>query len=70
MRYIQRKIDVLNDKITDSKVYWTILNNFLNKINVSSKVSVIESGKSIVNIVEKANIFYEFFGPQCNPPKQ
>ena len=36
MGYIQKKSNALNDKNTDPKVYWTILNNFLNNIKIPS----------------------------------
>ena len=39
MCYIQKKSKALNDKSTDPKVYWTILNNFLNNIKIPSIIS-------------------------------
>lgn len=70
MCYIQKKSNVLNDKNTDSKVYCVTLNNFLNTINVPSKLLVIAFGKSIINTVEQVNVFYEFFSSQCTPARQ
>lgn len=70
MCYIQKKSNVLNDKNTDSKVYCVTLNNFLNTINVPSKLLVITFGKSMINIAEQANVFFEFFGSRCTPPRQ
>lgn len=69
MSYI-RKSNNLNNKRTDTKIYWAILNNFLSNIKIPSLLPILISGETITNIVEKANIFNEFFGPQCNPPKQ
>ena len=34
--YIQEKSNVLNDKRTDPKVYWAVLNNFLNNSKIPS----------------------------------
>ena len=64
---IFKKSHALNDKHIDSKVYWTALNNFLNSIKIPS-VPPIQSGATITNIVEKANIFNDFFSSQCNIP--
>ena len=61
MSYI-KKSNVLNGKRTDPKVYWTILNKLKN-IKIPSVLPVLISGKTI-NIVEKTNIFNEFFGKQ------
>ena len=67
MGYIQTKSNALNDKNTDPKVYWTILNNFLNNIKIPSIPPILASGKTITNIVEKANLFNNFFASQCTP---
>ena len=56
-----KRSNVLNDKHTDPKVYWTVLNNFLNNIKILSVLPVLASGETITNIVEKANIFNESF---------
>ena len=65
MGYIQKKSNALNDKNTDPKVYWTILNNFLNNIKIPSIPPILASGKTITNIVEKANLCNNFFASQC-----
>ena len=67
MAYIQTKSNALNDKNTDPKVYWTILNNFLNNIKIPSIPPILASGKIITNIVEKANLFNNFFTSQYTP---
>ena len=67
MAYIQKKSNALNDKITDPKVYWTILNNFPNNIKIPSIPPILASGKIITNIVEKANFLNNFFASQCTP---
>ena len=60
MKYIQKKNISL-------KVYGAVLNNFLNNINIPSVPPILVSGETITNIVEKANIFNEFFAFQCTP---
>ena len=60
---IFKKSHALNDKHTDSKVYWTALNNFLNNIKIPSVPPILKSGGTITNIVEKANIFNDFLLP-------
>ena len=67
MGYIQKKSNALNDKSTDPKVYWTILNKFLNNIKIPSILPILASGKTITNIVEKANLFSSFFASQFTP---
>ena len=67
MSFIQRKSNILNDKGTDSKIYWTVLNNFRNNIKIPSVPSVLIVGGTITSIVEKANIFNERFASQCIP---
>ena len=61
MSYIQNKINILNDKKTDTKVYWTILNYFLNSIKISSIPPIFANGKTISNVADKANLFNDFF---------
>ena len=67
MGYIQKKSNALNDKNTDPKVYWTVLNNILHNIKILSIPPMLASGKTITNIVEKANLFNNFFASQCTP---
>ena len=61
-----KKRNALNDKNTDPKVYWSILNNILHNIKIPSMPPILASGKRITNIVEKANLF-NFFASQCTP---
>ena len=67
MGYIEKKCNALNDKNTDSKMYWTVLNNILHNIKILSISPILTSGKTITNIVEKANLFNNFFASQCTP---
>ena len=55
MGNIQKKSYALNDKNTDRRVYWTILNNILHNIKIPSIPPILASGKTITNSVEKAN---------------
>ena len=61
MGYIQNKSNALNDKNTDPKVYWIVLNNILHNIKIPSIPPILASGKTITNTVEKANLFNNFF---------
>ena len=54
MSYIKNKINILNDKKTGPKVYWTILNYFLNNIKISSIPPIFANSKTISNVVDKA----------------
>ena len=67
MGYIQKKINALNNKKTDPKVYWTVLNNIVHNIKIPSMPPILASGKTITNIVEKTNLFNNFFASQCTP---
>ena len=67
MNYIKNKSNIPNDKKVDPKVYWTVLNYFLNNIKVPSIPPIFSNGKTITNIVDKANLFDDFFASQCTP---
>ena len=60
----KKESNVLNDKRTDPKVYWTILNNFLNNIKIPSVPPSFIFGETITNIVEKVNTFNKYFTSQ------
>ena len=66
MSYI-KKNNILNDKRTDPKVYWTVLNNFMNNIKIPSVRPILISSETITNIVQKASIFNDFFASHCTP---
>ena len=68
MSYI-KKSNNLNNKRTDPKIYWAILNNFLSNIKVPSLPPILISGETITNIVEKANFLNGCFASQCTPLK-
>ena len=56
MGYIQKKSNALNDKNTDLKVCWTVLNNILHNIKMPSIPPILASGKTVTNIVEKESL--------------
>ena len=41
--------------------------NILHNIKIPSIPPILASGKTITNIVEKANLFNNFFASQCTP---
>ena len=57
----------LNCKYTDPQVYWTVLNKIMHNIKIPSIPPILASGETITNIVEKANLFNNFFTSQCTP---
>ena len=63
--------NVVNDKCTDLKLYWSVLNNFLNNIPNSIKTSSVSpismSGKAITDILKKANTPNDFFASWWTP---
>ena len=63
MSYILEKSSILNDKCTDPKVYWTVLNNFLNKIKITSVPPILKPDETTANIVKRANILMIFLLP-------
>ena len=67
MSYSKNKVNILNNKKTDPKVYWTILNYFLNNIKISSILPIFANGKTISNVADKANLFNDFFASQSTP---
>ena len=67
MGCIQKKSHALNDKNTDPKVYWTVLKNILHNIKILSIPPILASGKTLTNIVEKTNLFNNFFASQSTP---
>ena len=64
---ISKKSNVLNDKRTDPKVFWIVLNNFLNNNKIPFVSPILISGETIRNTVEKANILNEFLASQLTP---
>ena len=67
MGYIEKKSNALNDKNIDPKVYWTILNNIMHNIKIASIPPILAYGKTNTNIVEKVNLFTNFFALSVPP---
>ena len=57
----------LADPTTGQKVYWRILNTFLNKCKIPRIPPLFVDNKFITNCKEKASIFNDFFSKQCTP---
>ena len=57
----------LANPTTGQKMYWKILNKFLNKCKVSRIPPLFVQDKFITDCKEKASIFNEFFSSQCTP---
>ena len=55
-----------SDVQIESYIALSLLNNFLNKIRVTSVRPILKSGETITSIIEKVNISNEFFVFQCN----
>ena len=45
-----KKSNIGNDKRKNPKVYWTILNNIVNNIKISSVLPILISGERITDI--------------------
>jgi hypothetical protein len=57
----------LADPSTGQKIYWKILNKFLNKCKIPRIPPLFVQDKFITNCKEKASIFNNFFSSQCTP---
>ena len=68
MNYIKNKSNILNDKKKNRpKIVLDRIKLFLNNIKVPSIPPIFSNGKTITNIVDKANLFNDFFTSQCTP---
>ena len=57
----------LADPTTGQKIYWKILNRFLNKCKVPRIPPLFVNDKFITDCKQKASIFNDFFSSQCTP---
>ena len=57
----------LIDLQTNAKTYWTILKTFFNGRKIPIIPPLVIGGKLVSDFKEKANMFNEFFSPQCTP---
>ena len=57
-----------NNPSTSSKTYWSITKTFVNRKKAPMIIPPwLVNDKLVSNFVEKANIFNDFFGRQCQP---
>ena len=57
----------LADPTTGQKIYWKIMNKFLNKCKVPRIPPLFVQGNFITDFKEKASIFNDYFTSQCTP---
>ena len=57
----------LPDPSTPSKSYWSILKTFVNGQKNSVILPLLVNDKFVTNVLEKANLFNDFFSKQCQP---
>ena len=59
-----RLSDILLDSKTSPKLYWSILNTFLNNKKIPCIPPLLHNGKLIVDFQEKAELLNDFFSKQ------
>ena len=64
-RYLQSQGARLADPSTGPKVYWKILNTFLNKCKVPRIPPLFTDNNFITDCKEKATLFNDYFAKQC-----
>ena len=64
-RYLQSQGAKLADPSTGPKVYWKILNTFLNKCKVPRIPPLFTDNNFITDCKEKATLFNDYFAKQC-----
>ena len=63
--YYQNINRKLNDPLTSSKTYWSIMKTFFNGKKVPVIPPLLFSGAFVTYFQEKTNIFNSFFAKQC-----
>ena len=66
-KYTNRLSKKLDDPSIILKVYWSILNTFLNTKKILNIPSLDINGKIISNFEKKVKLFNSHFASQCNP---
>ena len=56
----------LNDPNSAPKTYWPMLKSFVNGKKIPLIPPVLVKDQLVTNLLEKANLFNEFFTQQCN----
>ena len=64
--YFKRLGEKLNNPLTKSKTYWTILKRLMNKVKIPTIPPVLVDDTLVTDFKEKAGIFNTFFANQCN----
>ena len=54
----------LSDCLTAQKMYWEILNPFINNIKIPSVPPLLINGKKVLNFFKRAELFNKFFVSQ------
>ena len=57
----------LPDPSTPSESYWSILKTFVNGQKNPVILPLLVNDKFVTNVLEKANLFNDFFSKQCQP---
>ena len=63
--YYKLSTKLANNPSTSSKTNWSILKTFVNGKKVPIIPPLLVTDKFVTNFLEKANLFNEFFGKQC-----
>ena len=66
-KHLQKLGNKLADPSTGQKVYWKILNKFLNKCKIPRIPPILVDGVFITDLKQKATIFNDYFTLQCTP---
>ena len=66
LAYYRRIASKLNDPNLAPKTYWSILNLFVNGKKNPLIPPILVKDQLVINFLEKANLFNEFFTQQCN----
>ena len=64
-KYVRCMSNKLNDPLTASKTYWSILNRFLNNRKIPAIPPLLVNGDIITNFSEKDDLFNKIFADQC-----
>ena len=65
--YYDQLSKILNDPLTSSKIYWSILKTFYSGTKIPLIPPIIIDNRVITNFREKADFFNNFFASQCTP---
>ena len=66
-KYHERLAIKLNDPKTAPKTYWSIVKTFANGSKIPLIPPLLVNNEFVTDILEKANLFNDFFREQCRP---